>query len=344
MGGGADLAAHIGYVAALISREFAETDVSRGFVNGFNFNCLTSGGAGEQAAGFLTEARAPWGEGHHRWFEQHFDHGFGVHAIGDDLPNPENRVSLDPAAVDADGVPIAQLHYRPGENDRRMMRYMLERLVDIAGAAGAFDHRLQDYVDAAGVYRTPAWHLLGTCRMGAVPEMSVVNKWQQCWDVPNLFIVDGSVLTTGGVVEPDADDLRARAARRRAPARQLPRAAHRHPAGSVRTGLPPSLRGEETPAISRPSPSPTACRAARAPLSTRGAVQMRCAAHALTAVGQLRIDRGASRPRALNVRIERPPEPLEEPEEPLIVLAGPLRVPVQRAEPAAQPVISPSIR
>ena len=32
---------HMGYVASLISREFAETDVSRGFVNGFNFNCLT---------------------------------------------------------------------------------------------------------------------------------------------------------------------------------------------------------------------------------------------------------------------------------------------------------------
>jgi 2-methyl-1,2-propanediol dehydrogenase len=197
-----DLVAHIGYVAALISREFAETDVSRGFVNGFNFNCLTSGAAGEQAAGFLTEARAPWGDGHHRWFEQHFNHGFGVHAIGDDLPDPENRVSLDPAAVDADGVPIAQLHYHPGENDRRMMRYMRDRLVEIAGAADAFDYRLQDYVDAEGVYRRPAWHLLGTCRMGAAPEMSVVNKWQQCWDVPNLFIVDGSVLTTGGVVNP----------------------------------------------------------------------------------------------------------------------------------------------
>ena len=38
--------------------------------------------------------------------------------------------------------------------------------------------------------------------MGEDPEMSVVNKWAQCWDVPNLFIVDGSILTTGGVVNP----------------------------------------------------------------------------------------------------------------------------------------------
>ena len=83
-----------------------------------------------------------------------------------------------------------------------MMRYMLDRLVEIAKAAGAFEYRLQDYTDENGVYRTPAWHLLGTCRMGETPDMSVVNKWNQCWDVPNLFIVDGSVFTTGGVVNP----------------------------------------------------------------------------------------------------------------------------------------------
>ena len=57
------LAAHTGYVAALISRQFAETDLSRGFVNGFNFNCVTTGGAGEQAIGFLSDAHAPWGAG-----------------------------------------------------------------------------------------------------------------------------------------------------------------------------------------------------------------------------------------------------------------------------------------
>jgi choline dehydrogenase-like flavoprotein len=196
------LASHTSYVAALISREFAETDVSRGFVNGFNFNCVTTGGAGEQANGFLSNARAPWGRDHHKWFARHFGRGFGVFGIGDDLPNPENRITLSDTERDEDGVPVARLHYLPGENDRRMMRFMLDRLVEIAKAADAFEYRLQDYTDEKGVYRTPAWHLLGTCRMGKSPEMSVVNKHHQCWDVPNLFIIDGSVFTTGGVVNP----------------------------------------------------------------------------------------------------------------------------------------------
>ena len=54
--------AHMGYVAAMISREFAETDISRGFVNGFNFNCVTStAAAGEQAVGLLAEANGAVG-------------------------------------------------------------------------------------------------------------------------------------------------------------------------------------------------------------------------------------------------------------------------------------------
>lgn len=194
---------HTGYVASLLSREFAETDTARGFVNGFNFNCISSSpSAGETAAGWFSKSRAPWGKGHHQWFERHFGHGIAMFAIGDDLPNPENRVTLDPVLTDADGIPAAATRYEPGENDRRMMNFMLDRIEDVAKAAGAFEYHLQDYRGTDGVYRTPAWHMIGTCRMGIEPETSVVNKWNQAWDVPNLFIVDGSVLATGGVVNP----------------------------------------------------------------------------------------------------------------------------------------------
>jgi len=193
----------VGYAASVISREFAETDVSRGFVNGFNFNCLTSApSAGELTSGWLSGTKAPWGADHHNWFEGHFGHSIGLFAIGDDLPNPENRVYLDHNRTDEDGTPIAKMHYEPGENDRRMMNYMLDRLQDVGQAAGAFDIKLQDYRDANGIYRTPAWHMIGTCRMGDDPETSVVNGWHQSWDVPNMFIMDGSVLATGGVVNP----------------------------------------------------------------------------------------------------------------------------------------------
>jgi 2-methyl-1,2-propanediol dehydrogenase len=192
---------YIGNSGAIISSEFAETDIGRGFVNGFNFNVARVGPAGATALGSFRNQAAPWGAGHHEWFVRHFGHSFGAYAIGDDLPQAGNRITLSAAETDSDGLPAAKLHYVPHENDARMMRYGIERLRELAGAVDAFDVAVTDYCED-GVYRTPAWHLLGTCRMGQEAESSVVNKWHQSWEVPNLYVCDGSSFATGGVVNP----------------------------------------------------------------------------------------------------------------------------------------------
>ena len=38
--------------------------------------------------------------------------------------------------------------------------------------------------------------------MGEDPKKSVLNKWNQCHDIPNLFVVDGSSFVTGGWQNP----------------------------------------------------------------------------------------------------------------------------------------------
>ncbi|MDP9382860.1 MAG: GMC family oxidoreductase, partial [Chloroflexota bacterium] len=45
-------------------------------------------------------------------------------------------------------------------------------------------------------------HLMGGCRMGSDPETSVVDQWCRSWDVPNLFVCDGSVFVTSSGVNP----------------------------------------------------------------------------------------------------------------------------------------------
>jgi choline dehydrogenase-like flavoprotein len=45
-------------------------------------------------------------------------------------------------------------------------------------------------------------HLLGTCRMGNNPKKSVINSDHRSYDVPNLFICDGSSLVTSGLNQP----------------------------------------------------------------------------------------------------------------------------------------------
>jgi choline dehydrogenase-like flavoprotein len=116
---------------------------------------------------------------------------------GEDLPVLDNRVTLDPTVRDSSGLPAAHIEYRIHDNDHALARFGTDKLRDLADAAGASEVHL-----TGTLFPPPAWHLMGTCRMGHTPEDSVTNAFNQCWDVPNLFIADGSSLTTGAAVNP----------------------------------------------------------------------------------------------------------------------------------------------
>ena len=194
---------HKGLISAIaICEEFAESDTSRGFVNGFTLHIVRQNGAGYQALGSHSGNVAPWGADHHAWFARHFGHGIGILIVGDDLPRPDNRVTLSDTVVDSSGLPAPRIAYGMCENDARLARFGIDRAIELAGAMDAWDVKVNPFRDANGVYAPPAWHLLGTARMGAEPETSVVTKWHQAWDCPNLYITDGSVMATGAAINP----------------------------------------------------------------------------------------------------------------------------------------------
>jgi len=137
-----DLESHKGVINGThICEEFAETDVSRGFVNGFTMHVVRLNGASYQALGGHTAQRPPWGRAHHDWFRSHFSRGFGVLVLGDDLPLPTNRVTLSETVRDSSGLPAPHLEYGLHENDRRLVRYGIDRAVELCRAADAFEIR-----------------------------------------------------------------------------------------------------------------------------------------------------------------------------------------------------------
>ncbi len=200
---GEDLESHKGVINGThICEEFAETDTSRGFVNGFTMHVVRMNGAGYQGVGSHAARRPPWGRAHHDWFRSHFSRGFGVLVLGDDLPRAENRVTLSTTQKDSSGLPAPHIAYGLTENDKRLLRYGIDRAVEFCKAADATDIVVGDFHEADGAYRPPTWHQLGTARMGSDPATSVTTRWHQTWDVPNLYIVDGSSFPTGGAVNP----------------------------------------------------------------------------------------------------------------------------------------------
>ncbi len=180
----------------IVSQEFYESDPSRGFLRGYSFEMVRGMGPVSTALFGMSTGRVPWGDGHHEAYAGLWDRSAGMVAICEDLPEPHNRVTLDPELVDADGIPAPRIDYTLGENSRRMLDHAVARGREVLEAAGALDVHVDAPLPPAG------WHLMGTARMGDDPETSVVNAWGRCHDVRNLFVVDGSVFVTAAAVNP----------------------------------------------------------------------------------------------------------------------------------------------
>jgi choline dehydrogenase-like flavoprotein len=180
----------------IMSQEFYETDASRGFLRGYSFEMLRGMGPFSTALWGLGTGQVPFGAEHHAAFGELFDRTAGMVAICEDLPEPENRVTLDPELADSNGIPAPKIHYRLSENSQRMVAHSVERAKEVLVAAGA----KRCYADAP--LRPAGWHLMGTARMGTDPSTSVVNPWGRAHDVKNLFVVDGSVFVTAAAVNP----------------------------------------------------------------------------------------------------------------------------------------------
>ena len=171
----------------ICSEQFYETDASRGFARGFSIQTV---GPLPIAWAEHVIAEGHWGAAL-REYMRDYNHWFALGALSELLPHPENRVTLAPD-TDRHGLPVARLDYSQSGNDRRNIAFAKQTLHDVLRAAGAQD------VLAIDRYA----HLVGGCRMGTDPAESVVDSDHRAWEVPNLFIADGSVMPTQGSANP----------------------------------------------------------------------------------------------------------------------------------------------
>ncbi len=125
---------------------------------------------------------------------------FVLQAFMECLPNSNNRVTLSPDKVDRFGIPQVSVEFSWSENERKMMvdmKVQAERLLKAAGAVYIIDNFDEgEPIGGMGI------HEMGTARMGDDPARSVLNKYNQAHDVANLFITDGSFMTSSSCVNP----------------------------------------------------------------------------------------------------------------------------------------------
>jgi len=123
---------------------------------------------------------------------------FGIGGFGECLPYHSNYAEIEPQKVDAWGIPTLKIHCQWGENELAMSRDIASQAAEMLAVAGIREIKVFQRISIPG----RGIHEVGTARMGRDPRTSVLNEFNQAHDVKNLFITDGSCMTSSSCVNP----------------------------------------------------------------------------------------------------------------------------------------------
>jgi gluconate 2-dehydrogenase alpha chain len=121
-----------------------------------------------------------------------YNHTIEITQLGTSTASRLNYLDLDPTYKDAWGQPLLRMTFDFPDNDISMSQYIADKVVEICGAMGG---KTVIRIGTHRPYTTTVYqstHNAGGAVMGNDPKTSVVNRYQQCWDVPNVFSIGGS--------------------------------------------------------------------------------------------------------------------------------------------------------
>jgi len=119
--------------------------------------------------------------------------------FGEILPYHDNRMYLNFDKRDKFGMPIITFDASLRENEMQIRKAGTNAAVEMLEAAGCKDIKA---IDVPNQEIGSCIHEMGTARMGRDPETSVLNKWNQMHEVPNVFITDGACMTSSATQNP----------------------------------------------------------------------------------------------------------------------------------------------
>jgi choline dehydrogenase-like flavoprotein len=115
------------------------------------------------------------------------------------LPYYDNKVEIDEDNRDKWGQPMLKVSAEFKENEMLMRNDIKDQIGEILEVAGL--KNIQTYQEESPIVGDTV-HEMGTARMGRDPKTSVLNGYNQCHDIPNLFVTDGSCMASSGNASP----------------------------------------------------------------------------------------------------------------------------------------------
>ena len=163
---------------------------------GYMMHALRGTGPVEAALSAFKRRKLGFGEKLYEDFFANYKKQLVITVICEDIPDPENRITIDKGRLDRFGVPGIKVSYKLHENSKKMLSDGMTKARSIMTEAGA----LRSY--AHGPVRNSGWHVMGTARMGDNPRESVVDSTGKVHDLDGLYVIDSSCFVTGSCVNP----------------------------------------------------------------------------------------------------------------------------------------------
>ncbi len=135
------------------------------------------------------EGTPKWGSKWKRAVVENYLKQCAISTHGAVMSHRGNYLDLDPSYRDVHGQPLMRLTFDYTDNEHRMSDYLTDRAADIGRAMKPREIKVSR---REGHYSTVPYqttHNTGGAIMGADPKSSVVNRYLQSWDVPNLFVM-----------------------------------------------------------------------------------------------------------------------------------------------------------
>ncbi|GAB3551598.1 GMC family oxidoreductase [Noviherbaspirillum agri] len=133
-----------------------------------------------------------WGGEWKRAVVRHYNHTSVLSVHGSSVAVKSNYLDLDPTYKDAWGLPLLRLTFDFPQNDIKLSAYITEKAKGIARAMGGQQVSAEPRKPPYNITEYQTTHNTGGTVMGNDPSTSVVNRYLQSWDVPNVFVIGAS--------------------------------------------------------------------------------------------------------------------------------------------------------
>jgi len=174
-----------------------------GFVGGA-YVAAQSNGATPIRAKLLPPGTPRWGSEWKKAAAQYYRRSFSITYHGGCQSYRDHYLDLDPTYRDANGLPLLRMTFDWHANERKLSAYMSDKAAEIAQAIGPSKLAKNTVPAKYSIVPYQSTHNIGGAVMGADPASSVVNKYLQSWDVPNVFVVGGSAFPQNSACPPTA--------------------------------------------------------------------------------------------------------------------------------------------